>query len=294
MLSYSCAKSIPTFIPNMQHLSTSLDVHAFLKTLQGETLALVPTMGALHEGHLALVRRAQTLADRVVVTIFVNPLQFGPTEDFHRYPRTLPQDLNVLAPMGIAGVYAPDTSSMYPEGNPLTHIHNNIMGSVLCGAHRPGHFDGVLTVVMKLYQRFCPHVMVFGEKDYQQYLMIQTMMRDLDVPVDIIGLPTQREDDGLALSSRNVYLTKDQRAIAPLLYQTLCQLQRELTLNPNDAQDILTHGQQRLHQGGFETVDYLEARTLNTLSPWQDPTTPGRLFVAARLGGLRLIDNIAI
>jgi pantoate--beta-alanine ligase len=173
----------------------------------------------------------------------------------------------------------------------MTNTH---MGSVLCGAHRAGHFDGVLTVVMKLYQRFRPHVMVFGEKDYQQYLMIHTMMRDLDVPVDIIGLPTQREEDGLALSSRNTYLSQNQRAIAPLLYQTLCQLQRELTLNPNDAQDILTHGQQRLHQGGFETVDYLEARTLNTLSPWQDPTTPGRLFVAAHLGGVRLSDNIAI
>jgi pantoate--beta-alanine ligase len=278
----------------MQILSTTLDVHAFLETLQGKTLALVPTMGALHPGHLALVRHAQTLADAVVVTIFVNPLQFGPAEDFDRYPRTLNQDVNALSLLGIAGVYAPDVMAMYPQGKPLTHIQNNVMGSVLCGAHRPGHFDGVLTVVMKLYQRFRPHVMVFGQKDYQQYLMIHTMMRDLDVPVDIIGLPTQREDDGLALSSRNVYLTKDQRSIAPLLYQTLCQLQRDLTLNPNDTQGILTQGQQRLHQGGFETVDYLEARTLNTLSPWQDPKTAGRLFVAARLGGVRLIDNIAI
>jgi pantoate--beta-alanine ligase len=278
----------------MQILSTTLDVHAFLETLQGKTLALVPTMGALHQGHLALVRHAKTLADAVVVTIFVNPLQFGPAEDFDRYPRTLNQDINALSLLGIAGVYAPDVMAMYPQGKPLTHIQNNVMGSVLCGAHRPGHFDGVLTVVMKLYQRFRPHVMVFGQKDYQQYLMIHTMMRDLDVPVDIIGLPTQREDDGLALSSRNTYLSPNQRAIAPLLYQTLCQLQRELTLNPNHAQDILTHGQQRLHQGGFETVDYLEARTLNTLSPWQDPRTAGRLFVAARLGGVRLIDNIAI
>ena len=280
----------------MQILSTRTDIQNFFeKTIhKDKTLALVPTMGALHRGHLALVRHAQTLADAVVVTIFVNPLQFGPAEDFDRYPRTLNQDVNALSLLGIAGVYAPDVMAMYPQGKPLTHIQNNVMGSVLCGAHRPSHFDGVLTVVMKLYQRFRPHVMVFGEKDYQQYLMIHTMMRDLDVPVDIIGLPTQREEDGLALSSRNVYLTKDQRAIAPLLYQTLCQLQRELTLNPNDAQDILTHGQQRLHQGGFETVDYLEARTLNTLSPWQDPKTPGRLFVAARLGGVRLIDNIAI
>jgi pantoate--beta-alanine ligase len=280
----------------MQILSTRTDIQNFFeKTInKDKTLALVPTMGALHRGHLALVRHAQTLADAVVVTIFVNPLQFGPAEDFDRYPRTLNQDVNALSLLGIAGVYAPDVMAMYPQGKPLTHIQNNVMGSVLCGAHRAGHFDGVLTVVMKLYQRFRPHVMVFGEKDYQQYLMIHTMMRDLDVPVDIIGLPTQREEDGLALSSRNTYLSQNQRAIAPLLYQTLCQLQRELTLNPNDAQDILTHGQQRLHQGGFETVDYLEARTLNTLSPWQDPTTPGRLFVAARLGGVRLIDNIAI
>jgi pantoate--beta-alanine ligase len=280
----------------MQILSTRTDIQNFFeKTInKDKTLALVPTMGALHRGHLALVRHAQTLADAVVVTIFVNPLQFGPAEDFDRYPRTRQKDCEALAPLTIDAVYAPDVFDMYPQGPSLTRMTNTHMGSVLCGAHRAGHFDGVLTVVMKLYQRFCPHVMVFGEKDYQQYLMIHTMMRDLDVPVDIIGLPTQREEDGLALSSRNTYLSQNQRAIAPLLYQTLCQLQRELTLNPNDAQDILTHGQQRLHQGGFETVDYLEARTLNTLSPWQDPTTPGRLFVAAHLGGVRLIDNIAI
>jgi pantoate--beta-alanine ligase len=280
----------------MQILSTRTDIQNFFeKTIhKDKTLALVPTMGALHRGHLALVRHAQTLADAVVVTIFVNPLQFGPAEDFDRYPRTRQKDCEALAPLTIDAVYAPDVFDMYPQGPSLTRMTNTHMGSVLCGAHRAGHFDGVLTVVMKLYQRFRPHVMVFGEKDYQQYLMIHTMMRDLDVPVDIIGLPTQREEDGLALSSRNTYLSQNQRAIAPLLYQTLCQLQRELTLNPNDAQDILTHGQQRLHQGGFETVDYLEARTLNTLSPWQDPTTPGRLFVAAHLGGVRLIDNIAI
>lgn len=280
----------------MQILSTRTDIQNFFeKTInKDKTLALVPTMGALHRGHLALVRHAQTLADAVVVTIFVNPLQFGPAEDFDRYPRTRQKDCEALSPLTIDAVYAPDVFDMYPQGPSLTRMTNTHMGSVLCGAHRAGHFDGVLTVVMKLYQRFRPHVMVFGEKDYQQYLMIHTMMRDLDVPVDIIGLPTQREEDGLALSSRNTYLSQNQRAIAPLLYQTLCQLQRELTLNPNDAQDILTHGQQRLHQGGFETVDYLEARTLNTLSPWQDPTTPGRLFVAAHLGGVRLIDNIAI
>jgi pantoate--beta-alanine ligase len=280
----------------MQILSTRTDIQNFFeKTInKDKTLALVPTMGALHRGHLALVRHAQTLADAVVVTIFVNPLQFGPAEDFDRYPRTRQKDCEALAPLTIDAVYAPDVFDMYPQGPSLTRMTNTHMGSVLCGAHRAGHFDGVLTVVMKLYQRFRPHVMVFGEKDYQQYLMIHTMMRDLDVPVDIIGLPTQREEDGLALSSRNTYLSQNQRAIAPLLYQTLCQLQRELTLNPNDAQDILTHGQQRLHQGGFETVDYLEARTLNTLSPWQDPKTAGRLFVAARLGGVRLIDNIAI
>jgi len=280
----------------MQILSTRTDIQNFFeKTInKDKTLALVPTMGALHRGHLALVRHAQTLADAVVVTIFVNPLQFGPAEDFDRYPRTRQKDCEALAPLTIDAVYAPDVFDMYPQGPSLTRMTNTHMGSVLCGAHRAGHFDGVLTVVMKLYQRFRPHVMVFGEKDYQQYLMIHTMMRDLDVPVDIIGLPTQREEDGLALSSRNTYLSQNQRAIAPLLYQTLCQLQRELTLNPNHAQDILTHGQQRLHQGGFETVDYLEARTLNTLSPWQDPKTPGRLFVAAHLGGVRLIDNIAI
>ncbi len=278
----------------MQILSTGLDVDLFLKTIQGKTLALVPTMGALHDGHLALVRHAQMLADAVIVTIFVNPLQFGPAEDFDRYPRTLNQDLSALRPLGIAAVYAPEALDMYPDGVPLTRIHNPIMGSVLCGAHRLGHFDGVLTVVMKLYQRFRPHVMVFGEKDYQQYLMIHTMMRDLDVPAHIASLPTQRAKDGLALSSRNAYLTQDQRAIAPHLYQTLRQLKDALILNPNDVKSLLDHGCQRLHQEGFEKVEYLEALTLKDLSPWQGPQTPGRLFVAAHLGGVRLIDNIAI
>lgn len=278
----------------MQILSTGLDVDLFLKTIQGKTLALVPTMGALHDGHLALVRHAQMLADAVIVTIFVNPLQFGPAEDFDRYPRTLNQDLSALRPLGIAAVYAPEALDMYPDGVPLTRIHNPIMGSVLCGAHRLGHFDGVLTVVMKLYQRFRPHVMVFGEKDYQQYLMIHTMMRDLDVPVHIASLPTQRAKDGLALSSRNAYLTQNQRAIAPHLYQTLRQLKDALILNPNDVKSLLDHGCQRLHQEGFEKVEYLEALTLKDLSPWQDPQTPGRLCVAAHLGGVRLIDNIAI
>lgn len=278
----------------MQILSTGLDVDLFLKTIQGKTLALVPTMGALHDGHLALVRHAQMLADAVIVTIFVNPLQFGPAEDFDRYPRTLNQDLSALRPLGIAAVYAPEALDMYPDGVPLTRIHNPIMGSVLCGAHRLGHFDGVLTVVMKLYQRFRPHVMVFGEKDYQQYLMIHTMMRDLDVPVHIASLPTQRAKDGLALSSRNAYLTQNQRAIAPHLYQTLRQLKDALILNPNDVKSLLDHGCQRLHQEGFEKVEYLEALTLKDLSPWQGPQTPGRLFVAAHLGGVRLIDNIAI
>ena len=278
----------------MQILSTGLDVDLFLKTIQGKTLALVPTMGALHDGHLALVRHAQMLADAVIVTIFVNPLQFGPAEDFDRYPRTLNQDLSALRPLGIAAVYAPEALDMYPDGVPLTRIHNPIMGSVLCGAHRLGHFDGVLTVVMKLYQRFRPHVMVFGEKDYQQYLMIHTMMRDLDVPVHIASLPTQRAKDGLALSSRNAYLTQNQRAIAPHLYQTLRQLKDALILNPNDIKSLLDHGCQRLHQEGFEKVEYLEALTLKDLSPWQGPQTPGRLFVAAHLGGVRLIDNIAI
>lgn len=280
----------------MQILSTHADVQNFFeKTIhKGKTLALVPTMGALHRGHLALVRYAQTLADRVAVTIFVNPLQFGPAEDFDRYPRTRQKDCEALAPLTIDAVYAPDVFDMYPQGPSLTRITNTHMGSVLCGAHRAGHFDGVLTVVMKLYQRFRPHVMVFGEKDYQQYLMIHTMMRDLDVPVTIASLPTQREDDGLALSSRNTYLSQNQRAIAPLLYQTLCQLQRDLTLNPSGAQDILAQGRKRLNQGGFEKIDYLEARALNNLSPWTGPQTPGRLFVAAHLGGVRLIDNIAI
>jgi pantoate--beta-alanine ligase len=168
------------------------------------------------------------------------------------------------------------------------------MGSVLCGAHRPGHFDGVLTVVMKLYQRFRPQIMVFGEKDYQQFLLIQTMMRDLDVPVAIVGVPTQREADGLALSSRNRYLTEDQRTIAPHLYQTLLTVKNQLGDGVKSQEIILQQAKAHLHHVGFEGVDYLEARTLQDLSPWTNPEINGRLFAAARLGGVRLIDNVAI
>jgi pantoate--beta-alanine ligase len=278
----------------MQVLLKNSDVCHFLEKVPPKTLALVPTMGALHAGHLALVRHAQTLADAVVVTIFVNPLQFGPGEDFDRYPRTLPKDLEVLAPLNIDAVYAPDVFAMYPLGPSLTRITNTQMGSVLCGAHRPEHFDGVLTVVMKLYQRFRPETMVFGEKDYQQFLLIQTMMRDLDVPVTIVGVPTQREADGLALSSRNGYLTEDQRTIAPHLYQTLLTVNNQLRDGVKSQETILQRAKAHLHKAGFEGVDYLEARTLHDLSPWESPKTPARLFAAARLGGVRLIDNVGV
>ena len=251
------------------------------------TIAVVMTMGALHKGHRALIRDAREHADSVLVTIFVNPLQFGPNEDFDRYPRTFDQDLEICRTERVDLVFAPDRDEMYPGGEPEVRIDAGRLGGILEGASRPGHFDGVLTVVCKLLLLTRADLAFFGEKDYQQLALIKQMVRDLEIPVDVRGVPTVREPDGLALSSRNRYLTAEQRRAALALSRAL----REGAAQ-TDADSVRTVASKILSEGTDIAVDYL-ALTDPALGP-APSVGPARLLVAARVGTTRLIDNMAV
>ena len=250
------------------------------------SLALVPTMGALHGGHAELVRHAGTLADAVAVSVFVNPLQFGPTEDLDRYPRTLERDLELLDRLGVGLVFAPSATEMYPNGSPAVTVDPGPLGALLEGASRPGHFAGVLTVVTKLLGLVRPDVAVFGEKDYQQLALIRRAVADLELGVRIVGAPTVRDPDGLALSSRNRYLTPAQRQQALALSRALRAGAEE---GPSGAGAVLKAATEALR--GID-VDYLALRGVE-LGP-APATGPARLLVAARVGTTRLIDNVPL
>jgi pantoate--beta-alanine ligase len=257
----------------------------------GERVALVPTMGALHEGHLALVRLAREQAGQVVVSIFVNPTQFAPNEDFSAYPRTLEDDLRKLD--GLADlVFTPAVEEMYPEGSATTVLVAGPAAVGLEDRFRPTHFQGVATVVAKLLVQAMPDVAIFGEKDFQQLKVIARMARDLHLPARILGGATVREPDGLALSSRNRYLSPDERATAPRLHQALqgCAAAIRSGIAPAPA---AAKARQELSSAGF-AIDYVEARHAETLKPVASPEAPLRLLAAARLGRTRLIDNIAL
>jgi pantoate--beta-alanine ligase len=260
----------------------------------GERVGLVPTMGALHEGHLSLVRRAKESAERVVASVFVNPTQFAPNEDFEAYPRDEGRDAELLASVGCDLLYAPKVSEMYPEGFATTVLVRGV-SEPLDGAARPGHFAGVATVVTKLLMQCGPDVAVFGEKDYQQLQVIRRVVRDLDLPVEIVGAPTARADDGLALSSRNAYLTEAERAAAPELYRTLVSAVEQLQAGRAVA-DAEAEAVGRLQAAGFGPVDYVEVRDLADLSRLGPGPIepPARILAAARLGRARLIDNVAV
>jgi pantoate--beta-alanine ligase len=251
------------------------------------TVAVVMTMGALHEGHRALMRAARRHADSLLVTIFVNPLQFGPNEDFDRYPRTFDQDLERCRAEGVDLVFAPDRDEMYPGGEPEVRVHAGRLGGILEGASRPGHFDGVLTVVCKLLLLTRADLAFFGEKDYQQLALIKQMTWDLEIPVDVRGVPTVREPDGLALSSRNRYLTTEQRRAALTLSRAL----REGAAQA-DADSVRAVASKILSESTGIAVDYL-ALTDPALGP-APFAGPARLLVAARVGTTRLIDNMAV
>ena len=275
--------------------TATLEEHLTPLRDRANTIAFVPTMGNLHGGHLALVHQASAAADAVVVSIFVNPMQFGAHEDLDSYPRTLDDDLRALREAGVDLVLTPNTDDIYPEGSARhTAIHVPGLGDALCGKDRPGHFDGVCTVVYKLFQLVKPDIAVFGEKDLQQLLIIKKMVADLSLPIDIQSGPTQRAENGLALSSRNQYLSLSERTLAPLLWQTLQRCGASLTGTPEGpSASIIDPAKEALERAGF-TVDYLELREVSTLQLVDNVDQDCALFVAARLGDTRLIDNIQL
>ncbi len=257
-----------------------------------ERIGLVATMGALHQGHMALVGAARAGCDRVVASIFVNPKQFAPTEDLGSYPRREAADLEMLRSAGADLVFTPALDEMYPPDF-ATLVRVSGLTEGLCGAHRAGHFDGVTTVVTKLLIQALPDIAYFGEKDYQQLIVVRRLTRDLNMPVSIAGVPTVREADGLALSSRNVYLSAQERRIAPKLALVLRSVAAALARDPTAVAREIARGSAALQEAGF-AVEYLEIREAGTLAVTTEVTASSRVFAAARLGKTRLIDNIPI
>jgi pantoate--beta-alanine ligase len=258
---------------------------------QGATIALVPTMGALHAGHMALIEAAKRPGTRVVASIFVNPKQFGPNEDLSRYPRKETADTRMLKEAGCDLLWMPPVEAMYTDDF-ATSVSVAGVSEGLDGAARPGHFDGVATVVAKLFNQVRPDIAWFGEKDFQQLAVIRRMVADLDFGIDIMGLPTQREDDGLALSSRNIYLDDDQRSRAVALPRALGVAAKGIGKG-DDVETVLAAARDSLASAGFE-IDYVTLVDAETLKEAPGPERPRRLLAAARMGGTRLIDNIAV
>lgn len=258
----------------------------------GEKIAFVPTMGALHEGHLTLVREARRLAPFVVVSIFVNPTQFGPQEDFSRYPRDLPGDAAKLQSAEANLLFAPSQEDIYPPGFQTT-VEVGEVTDGLCGAYRPGHFRGVTTVVARLFGLVKPHLALFGEKDYQQLVAIKTMTRDLALGIEIVGVPTVREPDGLALSSRNVYLSPEERTRACALFRGLSRAQNAAREGEKDVARLLDLARQEIVPA-VDTLQYLEIRDAETLRPLSTLSAPARILCAAFIGKTRLIDNLPL
>ena len=260
----------------------------------GDRIALVPTMGNLHDGHMALFRQAYKHAKRLIVSSFVNPMQFGPSEDYERYPRTPDADSEILRRSGCDILFAPDVNEVYPRGLAFaTRVQVPGFSEILDGEFRPGHFEGVASVLMRLFSIVQPNVAIFGEKDYQQLLVIRRMAADLFLPVEIVGSPTVRAPDGLALSSRNIYLSEDERAVAPKLYEELRRVAVAIDTDDESAKDLQaleTEARRNLRAFGFK-VEYFTIRSANTLLTPSLSESELVILVAARLGRARLIDN---
>ena len=278
----------------MQIIRDISTLHRAVAALQqgGKSVALVPTMGALHDGHLSLVRMARRIADHAVVSIFVNPTQFGPNEDYAAYPRDEARDAALLVEEKTALLWAPDVAVMYPNGHG-THIEVAELGADYCGAARPGHFDGVATVVAKLFNQVRPDIAIFGEKDWQQLAIIRRMARDLDFAVDILGAPIARDPDGLALSSRNAYLSSRQRAAA-IAFPAALKAAAAAIAGGGPVDATLAKAETDILAGGFDSIDYVALADAASLERLTEYRRPARLLAAARIGKTRLIDNLAV
>lgn len=281
----------------MQAIETGLALHEQVKAwrLKGLKVAFVPTMGNLHAGHLSLVTLARKNADRVVVSIFVNPIQFGPNEDFARYPRTIDADLALLSEHEVDAIFVPSVSEMYPEGVIQTQVvAPEALTNCWEGARRPGHFNGVTTVVTKLFNLVQPDVAVFGQKDYQQFAVIQQMVADLSMSIELIRAPIERDDDGLALSSRNQYLTSTEREIAPKLFVALTDIEMAIQSGNDDFKTLCDVAKARLMKEGFDAIDYLvvvDAETLEETTGFESSVV---ILAVTKLGSVRLLDNILV
>jgi len=260
---------------------------------EGKITGLVPTMGALHEGHLSLVRAANKRCSFVAVTIFVNPTQFGVGEDFEKYPKTLETDLAQCDKLGVDLVFTPAVEAMYPPGS-QTSVHVNGLTEGLCGARRPDHFDGVATVVAKLFNILPANLAFFGEKDYQQMVVIRRMARDLDMPIEIVPCPTVREPDGLAMSSRNAYLSQKERKQAAVLSRALFLARDRVAAGGHDAASLAAGISEEIRAAGPAELEYVEVVDPETLEPLPTVDRPARICLAVRFGSCRLIDNIAV
>ncbi len=258
----------------------------------GARIAFVPTMGALHAGHMALVAEGRRRATHVVASIFVNPTQFGANEDLSTYPRREASDAKMLDDEGCAILWLPDVETMYPNGPEIT-VRAGPLGDELDGAARPGHFDGVVTVVSRLFDQVKPDIALFGEKDYQQLLVIREMVQERALPVEIVGVPTQRDVDGLALSSRNAYLTDEERQAARALPRALGEAASAIQ-GGGAVAEALDRAREKLAKAGFDAIDYVELRDAETLEPMTRVERPARLLAAARIGKTRLIDNLLV
>ncbi|NOR72902.1 MAG: pantoate--beta-alanine ligase [Mariprofundaceae bacterium] len=277
----------------MNIVTTTTELRRQLAPMRGhERIAFVPTMGCLHEGHLSLIRKAKKMADIVVVSIYVNPLQFGPNEDFNAYPRSFEQDCELCEKEGVEVIFHPE--NLYPADGIKVSLKVDELDSLLCGTSRPGHFDGVVTVVNLLFNIVRPDIAVFGEKDYQQLTIINRMASDLHMNVEIISAPTLREPDGLAMSSRNRYLSEDERNRASHLHETLQSMKVLFEQGEVDAGRLISLGRAKLSDAGIKP-EYLEIRDAQNLKPVEQlGDSPARIFIAAKIGNTRLIDNIAL
>jgi pantoate--beta-alanine ligase len=267
-------------------------VRAFIKSIkqQFKTVGFVPTMGYLHEGHMSLVKASKNMCDITVVSIFVNPKQFGPKEDYSKYPRNLERDLKLLEEAKIDMVFIPDVDTIYPEGFSTT-INIGPLANVLEGAFRPGHFDGVCTVVTKLFNIVKPDKAFFGEKDYQQLKIIQKLVKDLNLDIEIVPIPTKREEDGLAMSSRNAYLNQEERRRASSIYRFLLKAKEAFEKGIKDTDKIIEYAKAVLD---VDAVDYIKIVDKETLEEKTTPSKYDRILIAVRIGSTRLIDNVEI